>query len=129
MRKLGLAMALGLVFIAGCARGPEGPVGPTGPAGSPGVSLLREYTGTITVSDTDGAHQTEILVPEIQNRRQNTFVEVYMQASGVTDIWDPVGDGYTTTAPHFQVSWTLGKVYLRRFAATDSYLIKVFENE
>lgn len=123
MTKAIWLLALGVVFMAGCARGPEGPMGPAGPAGVPGISLLREYTGTMAAADLD------VAVPEILNRRQNTFVEVFRQAVGNTTVWEPVSDGYSTTSARYLVSWSSGTVYLRGFAIGEGYLIKVFENE
>ncbi len=126
MRKAVWLLALGVAFTAGCAAGPEGPMGPAGPAGVPGISLLQEYTGTMAAADLD------VDVPDILNRRQNTFVEVFRQAAGNDTVWEPVSDGYsetTSASPRYLVSWSSGTVYLRGFAVGEKYLIKVFENQ
>jgi hypothetical protein len=124
MRKLLWIVLVGVVFMAGCT-GKEGPMGPTGPQGEAGVALLREYSGTMTTADLD------VLVPEILNLRQNTFVEVFRQLAGNTTLWEPVSDGYTNGTPpsaRFMVSWSSGTVYLRDYSIGDGYLIKVYQN-
>ncbi len=129
MRKLFFytAMVTAVALLSSCT-GKEGPMGPTGPAGqpgTPGVALLHEYTGTLA-SDGD----FEIEVPEILNRRADTFVEAYWSLSSSPDIWTLMSDGWQDAVASSRtcaVSWTFGKVYLFGMLTGDNYLIKVFQ--
>lgn len=124
-RNLGF-LALGLVVLAGGCTGPAGPMGPAGPAGSPGVSLTKEYTGTISANG-----DFSVDVPEILNKRSTTFVEVYYAIPSAPNIWTPLSDGWKddpTISHTCSVSWTFAKVYLFGMETGDLYLIKVFTN-
>jgi hypothetical protein len=126
---LGALLAGSLLAAAGCGRGPTGPTGPTGAQGPAGVSLIKEYTGTITT-----AGDFNVDVPEILGRRSTTYVEAYWALPASPDVWTPMSDGWTapldppTTSRTMTVSWTFGKVGLWGFKASDIYLIRVFQN-
>lgn len=122
--KLLLIGILGLMLsVVGC--GKEGPTGPTGPQGSPGVLMVKEYTGQFT-----SAGDFVVSVPEIQGRRSSTYVMVYWSVSG-SAYWTPMADGWTNSEGYTriaQVSWSNGEVKLLSMKANDYYLIQVFSH-
>ncbi len=106
------------------AVGPQGETGATGPQGPPGVSLVKEYTGTISA---DGSYYLN--VPEITGKRSTTVVMAYWAYQSSSDIWTPMADGWLgVDARIFSVSWTFGKVYFYDMAAGDLYLVQVFQH-
>lgn len=107
--------------------GSEGPQGLTGPEGPPGVSLIKEYTGTIPA---DGSYELD--VPEIKGKRTSTFVMAYWAFPELPDVWIPMADGWIDVvegAHIFSVSWSYGKVYFTGMLAGDHYLVQVFEHD
>lgn len=106
--------------------GEPGVEGPEGPEGPPGVSLIKEYTGTIP---SDGSYTLN--VPEITGKRTTTFVMAYWAYSTSPNIWTPMTDGWLDSsnfARVFSVSWTYGEVYFFFMVAGNLYLVQVFEH-
>lgn len=131
-------LSLMLVFVGCTKEGPTGPMGPqgsageqgevgeTGDQGEPGVSLIKEYTGTIPF---DGS--SALNVPEITGKRATTFVMAYWTFSTTPNIWIPMTDGWLDSAElahMFTVSWTYGRVYFYGMVAGDFYLVQVFQH-
>jgi len=116
-----------LAFIVHLILGCEGKQGPTGPQGPAGVSLIKEYTGTIPF---DGHHVLK--VPEITGKRNTTFVMAYWTFSTTPDSWTPMADGWLDNVDYakmFCVSWTHGEVFLIGMLKDDLYLLQVFEHD
>ena len=121
-----------LLFV-GCGKqgptgpaGPQGAQGPEGPQGPAGVSLIAEYTGTIS---SDGNYTLD--VPEITGKRSTTFVMAYWAFPTSPNIWTPMTDGWLdySDAHVFGVSWTYGTVLFFEMTAGDLYLVQVFEHD
>lgn len=105
--------------------GTDGTQGLPGPEGQPGVSLIKEYTGSIP---SDGTYTLN--VPEITGKRMTTYVMAYHAYPTSPDIWTPIADGWLDYLYQriFSVSWTYGKVYFYEMKAGDLYLVQVFEH-
>jgi len=123
-----LIFPLVILVILSCGKqgptGPAGSQGQTGPQGPPGVSLIKEYTGTIS---SDGNYTLD--VPEILDKRTTTFVMAYWTFSTSPNLWIPMTDSWLDSIElcHiFYVSWTYGKVGLTGMLADDLYLVQVF---
>ncbi len=125
---------LGVLCIVGCQgpmgptgpTGPMGPMGPEGPEGPAGITLIKEYTGTIPE---DGNHSID--VPEISGKRDTTFVMAYWAFSSTPTVWMPMSDGWIDDIQlcHiFTVSWSYGNVAFFGMKKDELYLIQVFEH-
>jgi hypothetical protein len=125
MLKSMLFFVVAVSFLCiSCAE--DGKMGPVGPEGPPGVSLIREYTGSVP---DDGSFFVD--VPEIKDRRNSTFVMAYWAFDSSPEIWIPMTDGWLDSEDvgHiFSVSWTYGRVYFFFMAEGDLYLIQIFEH-
>jgi hypothetical protein len=118
-----------MLLVAGCGKegptGPQGAQGPAGPQGPAGLSLIKEYTGTI---QSDGSYY--LSVPEITGKRATTFVMAYWAFPTSSNIWTPMTDGWVDSeeAHIFGVSWTYGDVYFFFMTEGDLFLVQVFEH-
>lgn len=117
-----IVLLLVSLLFTGCGMF-KGEKGATGADGTPGMALIKVYTGNFAT-----ANQI-INTPEILNKQDAIFLNIYYAFADNPSAWMPLSDGWLDMQANcYVVFWTTGKIMFYQVTPGNYYRIEIYQH-